>query len=249
MSTPATPFHKRPLWIAVAALLALILVVGGIAAASGAFSGGGTPAAAPTGDAAVAEPATSASPSASALPDGAASVCGLPGYEETSSLTQAPQVTWKLIGTMAVPDDPEGAGPGTTDADGLRTCFAHTARGALYAVASYFGSGTDGRLAAHLPELAAPGSGRDAAAKRASGKAADARSQIAGFKVLSYSASETTIDLALDYASPRPGLASLPIVMRWVDGDWKIVVTDDGQLPLQASRLQSLGGYIPWSGA
>ncbi|MEW5096059.1 hypothetical protein [Clavibacter michiganensis] len=253
MSTPATPFHKRPLWIAIAAFLALVLVGGGIAAATGAFSGGGTQAAAPTSDAtAAAEPASPASPSASALPDGAASVCGLPGYEETSSLDTAPATTWKLVGTVAVPDDPQGAGPGVTGSDGIRSCYAHTATGALYAVANYIGQSTDGRLKSHIADLAAPGPGKDAAAAKAgasSTSSSSVRLQISGFKIESYSPSETTVDVAAAVTSQGNALVSMPMILKWVDGDWKFELADDGTLPLDSSQLQSLGGYIPWAGA
>ncbi|WP_435094691.1 hypothetical protein [Clavibacter michiganensis] len=251
MSTPATPFHKRPLWIAIAAFLALVLVGGGIAAATGAFSGGGTPAAAPRSDAAAAEPETSASPSASALPDGAASVCGLPGYEETSSLDTAPATTWKLVGTVAVPDDPQGAGPGRTDSGGLRTCYAHTSKGALYAVVNYMGQSTDGRLKTRIADLAAQGPGKAAIAKSLASpsSSSNARLQVAGFKISSYSASEATVDVATAITSKGGALVSFPIVMRWEDGDWKLELADDGTLPLDPSQLQSLGGYIPWAGA
>ncbi|MBF4618208.1 hypothetical protein ITJ44_09005 [Clavibacter sp. VKM Ac-2873] len=252
MSTPATPFHKRPLWIAIAAFLALVLVAGGIAAATGAFSGGGTPAAAPTSDTtAAAEPETPASPSASALPEGAASVCGLPGYEETSSLDTAPATTWKLVGTVAVPDDPQGAGPGRTDSGGLRTCYAHTAKGALYAVVNYMGQSTDGRLRTRIADLAAQGPGKAAAAKSLASpsSSSDGRLQVAGFKISAYSGSEATVDVATAITSKGGALVSFPIVMRWEDGDWKIELADDGTLPLDPSQIQSLGGYIPWAGA
>ncbi|MFC3297718.1 hypothetical protein ACFOD2_16145, partial [Clavibacter michiganensis subsp. insidiosus] len=243
MSTPATPFHKRPLWIAIAAFLALVLVGGGIAAATGAFSGGGTPAAAPTSDAAAAEPETPASPSASALPEGAASVCGLPGYEETSSLDTAPKTTWKLVGTVAVPDDPQGAGPGITGSNGIRSCYAHTATGALYAVANYLGQATDGRLKSHIAELVAPGPGKDAAAAKAGASSSSSvRLQISGFKIESYSPSETTVDVAAAVTSQGNALVSMPMILKWVDGDWKFELADDGTLPLDSSQLQSLGG-------
>jgi hypothetical protein len=252
MSTPATPFHKRPLWIAIAAFLALVLVGGGIAAATGAFSGGGSPAAAPTNDTtpAVAEPETPASPSASALPDGAASVCGLPGYEETSSLDTAPKTTWKLVGTVAVPDDPKGAGPGITGSNGIRSCYAHTATGALYAVANYLGQATDARLISHIAELVAPGPGKDAAAAAAAaGASSSVRLQIAGFRIESYSPSETTVDIVATVTDKGNALVSMPMILKWVDGDWKFELTDKGTLPLDSSQLQSLGGYIPWAGA
>ncbi|MBF4618209.1 hypothetical protein ITJ44_09010 [Clavibacter sp. VKM Ac-2873] len=252
MSTPATPARTRTLLIAIAALLALILVGGGIAVATGAFSGGGAPVAAPTGDAVAATEADT-STSAPALPDGAASVCGLPGYEETSSLTTAPKAQWEIIGTTAVPQDTTTTGPGEIEDGGrFTTCFAHTAAGALFASVNFLASGTDTRNFPRIYELLADGDAKDLA--RSAGptaKAPDAsdgsRVQVAGFKIDRYSADEVTVDLALSYSTDSPQLASMPVVLRWEHGDWKIVFGKDGP-PIKPSSLTSLGGYIPFAG-
>ncbi|MBT1634680.1 hypothetical protein [Clavibacter michiganensis] len=252
MSTPATPFHKRPLWIAIAAFLALVLVGGGIAAATGAFSGGGTPVAAPTSDTTSASEAAP-SPSASTLPDGAASVCGLPGYEETSSLDTAPTARWEIIGTMAAPRDTTATGPGKTEDDGrFTTCFAHTAAGALFASINFTAVSTDARNFPRLYELLADGAAKDQAkaagpTAKSQGTTSGSRAQVSGFKIDRYSGDEATVDLALSYSGNDPQLISMPVVVRWEQGDWKVVFAQDGP-PIKPSALTSLGGYIPFSG-
>ena len=70
--------------------------------------------------------------------------------------------------------------------------------------------------------------------------------QIVGFRVSSYTADEATIDIA--FRSNTNQLLSFPAPVQWVDGDWKAVVTDEGKSPYQAAQLQSLGGYVLWSG-
>ncbi|MFT7711189.1 hypothetical protein ACMT9Y_09515 [Clavibacter tessellarius] len=250
MSTPATPARTRPLLIAIVAFLALILVGGGIAAATGAFSGGGTPAAPTSDTTAAAEPATPASPSASALPDGAASVCGLPGYEETSSLTQAPNVTWSLIGTMAAPVDMQGAGPGVQEDGGqFRTCFAHTSEGALFAAINFAAAGSNPSNHPRMYELLADGKAKDMV--RAAGSGTDQTSsdrvQVAAFKVNAYASDTATIDLVLKVTSAGDALVSQPLVLNWEHGDWKVLLTENGT-QYQPSPLSSLGGYIPFAG-
>ncbi|WP_043668575.1 hypothetical protein [Clavibacter michiganensis] len=248
MSTPATPFHKRPLWIAIAAFLALVPVGGGIAAATGAFSGGGSTEAAPT--AAAAAPEEAASPNASALPDGAASVCGLPGYEETSSLTQAPTVTWSLIGTMAAPVDPQGSGPGAQENDGqFRTCFAHTAQGALFAAINFAAASSNPSNHPRMYELLADGKAKDMVQAAGSGtdQTSSDRVQVAAFKVNAYAPDAATIDLVLKVTSAGDALVSQPLVLNWEHGDWKVLLTENGT-QYQPSPLTSLGGYIPFSG-
>jgi hypothetical protein len=248
MSTPATPFHKRPLWIAIAAFLALVLVAGGIAAATGAFSGGGSTDAAPT--AAAAAPVEAASPTASALPDGAASVCGLPGYEETSSLTVAPDAKWEIIGTMAAPQAPSTIGPGVREDDAqFRTCFAHTPEGALFAAVNFFATSTNPANQPRMYELLADGAARDTVRAAGGGtqQASSTRLQMSGFKVNQYTADTATIDLAMSVSSKDGALVSQPMVVKWEHGDWKIVLTENGP-QYKPAPLTSLGGYIPFSG-
>jgi hypothetical protein len=195
------------------------------------------------------EPTAAPAPSPTATSDADPSVCGLEGYETTSSLTSAPETTWRLLGTVAAPSDPDGAGPGETSAEGVPTCYAHTAQGALYSATNFVAAGTDASLRAHLLPLVAPGEGRAAIEKlmgEASPDSSSYRAQITGYKV-SYEGNTATIDLALNYSDGQ--LVSLPVKMQWAEGDWKVVLTDEGQMPLSPAPLQSLGGYTPWSGA
>jgi len=178
------------------------------------------------------------------------SICGLEGFETESSLTAAPETKWELVGTVAAPSDPT-VGPGTVEPDGFRSCFAHTAQGALYFAVNYLALGTDGTLRERLPELVETGAGRDAlieATNNSSGtESSGQRAQVAGFKIGAYDADSATIDLALNYSDGR--LISAPLKLTWEDGDWKMVLSDAGQLPLAPGPLESLGGYIPWAGA
>ena len=176
------------------------------------------------------------------------SVCGLPGFETESSLTAAPDTKWELVGTVATPTDPK-LGPGMVAGTGLRTCFSHTAEGALFAIVNYFALSSDARTLPLIPQLIEPGLGFDAAKENAaSGAISNTRVQVAGFKVNSYKSGEAVIDVAWTVTSSQNQLISLPMVMHWVDGDWKVSLTDKGQLPFTAAPLQSLGGYIPWAG-
>jgi hypothetical protein len=233
-----SPFRSRGFVIS-SVVVALIALAAIIALVSGVFRGQ-EKAAAPTP-----APATSA-----AAADEDPSVCGRTGYETTSSLgTTAPSNEWELVGTVAAPTDP-ATGPGTVDSNGFRSCYSHTAAGALFAAINYVALASDGRNISRLPELIAPGAGRDAALSAAGAEASSstARVQVAGFKVNSYNPDETTVDVAWSVTSSSGALVSMPVVLRWVDGDWKIALDDAGQPPFSASPLQNLGGYTPWSG-
>lgn len=193
-----------------------------------------------------ADPTPTPAPTSSATADAEPSVCGLDGFEETSSLDAAPDNKWELVGTVAAPADP-AVGPGEVQ-DGLPSCYAHTAEGALFAAVNFIAAGTDATLGPKLIALVAPGPGRDALeADSSSGGTSNLRAQVAGFKVSSYSADSATIDVAMNYSTGQ--LVSIPLKLQWAEGDWKIEMTSEGELPLAPAQLQNLGGYTPWSGA
>ncbi|QHC65099.1 hypothetical protein GSU69_19805 (plasmid) [Rathayibacter festucae] len=235
-SEPRNPFTTKGFIIgaSVVGVLALAGIVLGVTSLDA--GGGGTTAATPG----------TPTPSSTLSAD-AASVCGLPGYDETGTLTAAPTTEWTIVGTMAAPNS-DTAGPGASDDDGVRRCYAHTIDGALFAVANLWAMGSNARLADPVIEkLTVPGPGRDAALARDVAQSNTGLSaQIAGFKTLSYNGDSATIDIA--FRLNDGALASIATDVAWSDGDWKMQLTDDGQSAYNPVRLQSLGGYVPWAG-
>jgi hypothetical protein len=205
-----------------------------------------------------AQPAPAASPdSASAAPTKSAdaagkSICGLPSSTETA-LGTAPKSKWELVGKMAVPADPKTSGPGLTDSDGFRSCFAHSPTGALYSAMNVGALGSAGspQLEVKLADkLLVPGKGRDAAMKEAASSSASSGSdttiQVKGFSIKSYTASEANVDLAFE--TNKGVLVHTILSMRWMDGDWKVKSADDGVTFSGVSQLSDLSGFILWSG-
>ncbi|TFC01493.1 hypothetical protein E3O42_10285 [Cryobacterium adonitolivorans] len=238
-SEQQNPFRSRRfvlsmVVVAIIALLAVIVLVSNLI--------GGQDETAPT---------ASPLPSTTAVPvDGDPSACGLEGFEAAASLSDAPDSTWALVGTVAAPTDPEGSGPGVTDSSGFRSCYAHTAEGALFAAANFVALGTDATMYDKMSALVAPGPGRDALTSMAEGAdsgASSYRAQIAGFAINAFDEKAATVDLALNYNDGQ--MVSLPLKLVWSEGDWKIVVADDGSMPIAPAALEGLGGYTPWSGA
>jgi hypothetical protein len=119
---------------------------------------------------------------------------------------------------------------------------------------NYFAMSTDSRLAPELSKrYLVPGPGRDAAlAREAAGEYASAdgglRAQVAGYRISSYDGEQATVDLVVQ-VSNSGALVSIPTVLEWYEGDWKAVVDNDGNSPLETAQLESLGGYTPWAGA
>ncbi len=234
-----SPRPSRKGFIFGAVIVGLLIVIGVVVLVSSVLGGGGG--AAPT---ATPEP-TSSEPAAV---DGEASVCGLDAVETTDTIESAPVAEWVIVGTMAAPQDPT-VGAGQVDDDGFRSCFARTSEGALFAAVNVWAMGTDSRLGPLITErLVVPGPGQDAALANqgSGGNSSGLSAQVAGFKVLSYDGTNATIDIA--FRLNTGSLASVPQALRWSDGDWKVLLNDDGEPSFQPSALQSLGGYIPWAG-
>lgn len=241
-TTESNPFTKPGFLIAAALVVALI------AAAVVIFllpKGQDTAQPAP-GTTASVTPGT-ASPSATA--DAGKSVCGLPSSTETA-LGTAPNSRWELVGKMAAPTDPKTFGPGTTDADGFRSCFAHSPTGALYAAANILAMGSAGDPALNrktTDQLLMPGPGRDIAmAEAADTSPSNSSVQFRGFIIKSYSPSAANVDLAFQTDKGLFGHAVLPL--HWADGDWKLAIADSGQLINEMSQLRDSNGFIAWSG-
>lgn len=241
-TTDSNPFTKPGFIIAAALVLALI------AGAIVIFllpkgQGNAQPAPAANNGSTAASPTTPA--------EAAGSICGLPASSETA-LGSAPKSKWELVGRMATPTDPETFGPGVTDGSGFRSCFAHSPTGALYAAANMVALGglSDGAIQKELIEkLVVPGPGRDAALRdvRTPSSTDSSSIQIRGFVLKAYSTTAAHVDLAFSTPTGEYGHGVLPL--KWVDGDWKVEISDSGELLNDVAQISDLGEFIPWSGA
>jgi hypothetical protein len=200
-----------------------------------------------------AEPVSTATPpastnSATATSGADESICGLPSSDSTA-LGAAPKSTWVLANGMAIPSDPSTAGPGTTNANGLKTCFAHSPTGALYSAANIWATSFYGDAKLVYKDLAADGPTRDAALKAIEagteiGGGSTPKMQIEGFVIRSYSAQMAVVDLAVKTETGT--LGSLAASLVWEKGDWKLQLPAAGGSPFK--QIADMGSYIPWSG-
>jgi len=180
---------------------------------------------------------------------GSDSACGLPAGDQTVPTSPPVSTKWELVGKTAAPTAPATYGPGNKT--GVRSCFAHSPTGALYAAANYIAvSQSPDTHAAAARQLMAAGAGRDKAIAKASSATDFPVAQVLGFNFLSYDATHAVIDVAVRGAATdaSPLLIHIPMTMRWEGGDWKLVVADDGEAFRRTQQLQSLDGYVPWTG-
>lgn len=162
-------------------------------------------------------------------------------------------VTWSLYQSVALPSSP-GAGPHTVFGDAA-TGYAHTPTGALVAAAQISTRrllALDVDWRASLTAMVAPGPGREAFARSRSSVShpqpdpPGTYNQLAGFNFLSY----TPTDAVIQLVSKTPGgtLQVVPEHLAWLENDWKLVLAPDGGEASSAQRLESLDGFVPWSG-
>lgn len=201
----------------------------------------------PTTAAETPAPTTSASaqPSEEAFAD--ESRCGVPGFEEESSLVQGPEAEWSYIGSIAVPGSDE-LGPGEITSDGVRTCFAHTAAGAVTMAYNALAQSSDGSLAQPWADYAFTGPGRDEVVAGVVAPSSPYRAALSGFRVLAYDGSTARIDVAFQVNSDGANtLGSAIFELAWEDGDWRIVASSAEDTGINTETISSLSGYVAWS--
>ena len=175
------------------------------------------------------------------------SVCGLAGDDQSATLATAPEASWQYQGTTAYPTS-STFGPGRTDASGVRSCFQRSVTGALFAAANAVAQGTETSTAATwLDSFMTKDSPRDSLNGAAGGDfESGVRANVTGFKVLDYTGTTASIDMAVTGSSTGQSVdLSMVYNLRWEDGDWKLVVTDPTNL-INVSTIPNLAGYISW---
>ena len=226
----------KPKFIISAVVVAIIVALGVILALVP--RGGGT---------ASPEASTTSTSTSSGQPTAtsAASVCGLPSGDQAKPATTPADTKWELVGKIAAPTSPTQFGPGKTEANGLRSCFAHSPTGALYAAANMTALSSAGKADLVYQQLAVPSPERDAVLKSSPTAAPNSMTaQLAGFTFRSYEADRAVIDLAFKGANGT--FVSIPVPLQWYEGDWKFVVPATGDTG--ARQLSDLSGYVEWAG-
>lgn len=233
----------RPGWIASAAVLAIVLVVGVVAAVVSANRADSSPA--PSAAVTTASSVPEAPPPSPAAVAG--SVCGLDDVRTPATLTVAPEAIWKYQGTTAYPTSPT-YGPIETTQSGVRSCFQRSPEGALFAAANAAVQGSDpavseewGQYVLSQGEYRAPLLDELGSTSASEGR----RMNIVGFRILGYDGLTARVDLAIR-ASAQAETVTLSAVydLVWQDGDWKINAAVPS--PLDVSSVPDVVGYVAW---
>jgi hypothetical protein len=231
-----TPQTRDRKFIASAALIGLIIVAGIFVVVLRLFSDN--------------ETETTPSPEPTSSAQAPSSSCGLADGSQTIPRT-APKTEWYLNGTLVTPKNAT-FGPGK-DVAGIHSCFSRSSLGALFAAANAAADIANPKVDKRqfLETRAARTAGYEAALD-ALDDTSDSDTggvQFAGFRVDAASAASATVQLVV---SPTEGPSAGSFIaitynLQWTDGDWLVVVPEDG-VPV-SSVVTSLSGYIEWSGS
>lgn len=151
------------------------------------------------------------------------SACGLPGTPGDSA-DGATAVTWTSVAGWPLPTS-KTDGPGVRDPHGSWSCYARTRSGAVlagYVIPMLVGGLADDR-AAVIRQQTIPGPGQEVLL----GTVPNSQQVITprGFYVAAYSDDVATIRYRLTTAT---GDFACTTDVRWTDGDWRLVLGDDG---------------------
>ncbi|MFI5735953.1 hypothetical protein ACIA49_37920 [Kribbella sp. NPDC051587] len=162
-------------------------------------------------------------------------------------------VTWQFEDDMLFPAQ-QAAGPAAMDRNGVRSCFAHSPTGAVFATFVLLAQIKNPALTADvLATRVAPGPGRNAAIaqNRATPTPRDENQsgQFAGFKVIDYQPDRAIISIAVRFDERTVG--ALPVTMVWNGKDWQGKLQPDGSFngSTQPDLLGSLESYVGFQGA
>lgn len=228
-------------WTITSAVIVALIVLAAVTVIMATRGGDTTPSAGKS--------APAASTPASTPPSAAAS---LPAQDQTVPTSGPTGVTWSLFQGVALPTS-SNAGP-TRVSGPVYAGYAQTPTGALLA-AKQIGArhlitpGDDWRRV--VQEQVVPGPGRDAFVAARERVTTDnvppgTYGQTAGFRFVTYQPDVAVIQLVGRFSTGT--LQVTTSTVRWISGDWKLQLQRDGSASPTAQRVDSLTGFIPWSG-
>ncbi|RBP98814.1 hypothetical protein CRD59_07115 [Bifidobacterium xylocopae] len=146
-------------------------------------------------------------------------------------------------------------GPGRAPASGVRSCFAHSPEGALFAAANIAAMWTDPAImgdADKVSSLFGKGPAYDEIVSRLhsqglrSGRQAqDVRASMQGFRLLEYAADHASVDLGYEGSqASHSSDMSMVYMLVWSDGDWKL--RSESAPPMTSAAIPSMSGYVEW---
>lgn len=184
------------------------------------------------------------------------SVCGLPAGEQAMPTWHIPVDRFEIKpGSSFLDGGKDKLGPGKRDGV-IPTCYAHSPQGAVLAVANYEAAQAN---ADDMAELYRKLVVQDENGKKWLGYALNTTGEgtenpkdyasafiIHGYKITEVGHDEYQVEIALSLqANPDWGVIAMQDRVKWVDGDWKIVMPPQFIQPYRVSELR-MNSFVPW---
>lgn len=197
------------------------------------------------------EPASApaSGPAQTSRPERRSGSCGLPAGDQTVPAEAPAADGWDVSRKVVVPRS-STYGPGTTDSDGFRHCFAHSPTGAVYAAYSAIAAIADqSKLVPTVKKLMVPGPATDSLLRQAAtgGSSSDASTvQVVGYRVIAAAPDQVTLMLAMPVESVY---MSANLTLVWHQGDWRVQPPTPGEaVGAPFSQHRDLSDFVKWSG-
>ncbi len=191
--------------------------------------------------------AGSASHDAAGCAPSSRSTCALPSGDQTVPAAAPAVDGWEVSRRVVVPRSAV-FGPGVTDSDGFRRCFAHSPTGAVFAAYNVLAAlGDQTKATATARKLMLPGPETDELLRTTeTSSTASEPTQLAGYRVLAASRDQVTVTLAVPVETQY---MSLTVTMVWHDHDWRLQPPSSGAaIGAPFAQLRNLADFVKWSG-
>ncbi|MEU8226585.1 hypothetical protein [Kribbella sp. NPDC048915] len=200
----------------------------------------------PTNAPAVAEGGPVPSASTSTGPGGS---CNLPAGDQAVPTTAPTADGWDVSKRIVVPRS-AAYGPGRTDSDGFRHCFAHSPTGAVFAAYSAVAAIADQtHLVPTIKKLMIPGPATDRLIRQVSATTPERDNstvQIAGYRIIDAGPDRVTVLLATPVESVY---MSATLTLVWHHDDWRLQPPMPGAaVGAPYSQHRNLNDFVKWSG-
>lgn len=173
--------------------------------------------------------------------------CDVPDGDTSSKPAMPQDLRWEAENGWTWPVS-DTYGP-TETKDGFPACFARSPLGAALTAVSMNAAGNlvNARQAGEFYGIDSPG--KEILLNKTPDKAARTTPvTFAGFIVDSFTQDEASITLVVATAATSSGYAGLPLTFRWVDGDWKLKILEDGSTFVGQPPVPVKGRFVEWSG-
>ncbi|WP_030543935.1 hypothetical protein [Streptomyces albus] len=236
------PFWQQRGWLLSAGFLLSLAVLGGVAALAGGGEEGGR------GTEAAPSSTPSAPPAAEGGSDGRPEGCSTDDGDQKTPTEPPKDLKWKSAGANRVPTS-ETAGPKLIDGR-VWSCYAHTPMGAVMAAHGISNQIGFPGWEEVVEKQFAPGPNTDSFVKLRS-KQEDTSpdegprdGKYAGFSVLSYSKSQATVMMLMEFNDGA--YMSTTLTVQWHGGDWKLVPQPNGSIIAGTAKVSGTNGFVLW---